>query len=53
MKAPQIIMIVLWTFNITNSLINHGKPKSGRENFWVSLIGTAISYAILKWGGFF
>ena len=53
MKAPQIIMIVLFTIGLWNSLIKHGNRKEGYENFWISLLSVAIQVLILKWGGFF
>lgn len=32
---------------------DHGKPKTGKDSFWHSLIGLAILGSILYWGGFF
>ena len=52
MRAPQIIMIVIYGLNLGISLTRHGEPKRGYESFWITLIGTAISYGILRWGGF-
>jgi len=53
MKAPQVIMIVLFTTKIVLNLIKHGERLEGKYNFWWAVIATAIDVAILKWGGFF
>lgn len=52
MRAPQIIMIVLFTMSLTTSLFKHGENE-GTYNFWTTLIGAIIEVLILKWGGFF
>lgn len=52
MRAPQIILIVLYAMSLAISLCKHGEDK-GKYNFWSSLIAAAIDVAILKWGGFF
>ena len=52
MRAPQITMIILFTTSLTIDLLKHGESK-GNYNFWSGLIGAAIEFAILKWGGFF
>jgi hypothetical protein len=31
----------------------HGKPKTGYHNIFVQLVNTALTIAILLWGGFF
>ena len=53
MNAPQIIWIVLATAGLTHSLIQHGKPKTGKYNFPAHLIAAALVAALLWWGGFF
>lgn len=35
------------------ALAQHDTPKTGRNNFWVSLIATAIQLLLLWGGGFF
>ena len=52
MRAPQIIMIVIFALGLFISLENHGKPKQGTDNFFLTLLGTAINIALLWWGGF-
>jgi LPXTG-motif cell wall-anchored protein len=46
-------VIVLAAMSLGIDLQNHGKPKTGNNNFVISLIGTAITIALLWWGGFF
>lgn len=49
---PQIIMIVLYSINLITSATKHGEQKEESYNFWVTLLSTALSIWILKWGGF-
>ena len=53
MKAPQIIMIVLYALSLGTEITKHGKITEQKHNFWISLLGVAISVSILIWGGFF
>lgn len=53
MGAPQIILIIIYVLGLGTTLAQHGKPKTGTENFWKSLFATAIVFALLIWGGFF
>ena len=50
---PQFIMILIFTLNLCISLMKHGETKKGNESFGLSVIGNAILFAILWWGGFF
>lgn len=53
MGIPQIILIVLYSISLCIAANQHGKPRDGENNFWVSLIGTGIIIGLLVWGGFF
>jgi hypothetical protein len=53
MHTPQILLIMLFTLDAGITLAHHGKPKEGKHNIVMTLIGTAIHVAILYWGGFF
>jgi hypothetical protein len=53
MRAPQIIMIVLWAVVLYDAAVDHGKPKKGTCNFFASLISACGYAALLIWGGFF
>lgn len=50
---PQIIVIVLLVAMLSQSFYNHGKPKEGKHNFWITLLAIVTELAILYWGGFF
>ena len=50
--APQIIWIALVAFSLADAVVNHGKPRQP-YNIYVDLLGTAITIALLWWGGFF
>ncbi|WP_185748270.1 hypothetical protein [Metaclostridioides mangenotii] len=51
--VPQIIMIVLYVLVIGISLADHGKERTGKQNFFSTTIGTSIQIALMYWGGFF
>ena len=53
MRAPQIIWIVLAALNLLSAATSHGKPRTGKHNFWLILFGSAMAFALLWWGGFF
>lgn len=54
MKAPQIIMIVLWSIGLFDDLMHHGEYTEPRKrNFFASLLAVGILVGILVWGGFF
>lgn len=53
MHAPQIIVLALMGVSLLLSAHRHDKPKTGRENFWISLLDAAFTIALLWWGGFF
>lgn len=53
MGAPQIIYIVLTGLGMGLALGSHGKPKTGKDNFFIALIASTIQIGLLIWGGFF
>lgn len=53
MKAPQIILIILYTFSLAVTLMLHGQYKTGKHNFWISSADACIMLFLLWWGGFF
>ena len=53
MGAPQIIVIVLSATGLLLQAYNHGKPREGKNNFFVGLISAALTFGLLIWGGFF
>jgi hypothetical protein len=50
---PQFVMVCLVFIGLGMAIAKHGDPKTGNENFFVTLISTAIGHAILYWGGFY
>ena len=53
METPIIVLISLWAASLLISANQHGKEKTGKYNFWASLIGLAINVALLYWAGLF
>lgn len=50
--VPQIVVLVLYLVNITLSAVHNGEEQ-GPYNVWMTMLGVAVNFAILKWGGFF
>ena len=50
---PQIIYLTLTFIGLGITLSEHGTPKTGINNFWVTFIADAICIWLLVWGGFF
>jgi hypothetical protein len=50
---PQIVMICLVFLGLGMAMAKHGQPRTGNENFFVTLISAVISHAVLYWGGFY
>lgn len=47
------IWIALAAIGLLVAANKHGKPKQGKEDFWVALTGIGISASLLYFGGFF
>ena len=51
---PQIIFIILLSYNLLTNLSRHGETKKVEKyNFFTTAIAFAISLYLLYWGGFF
>ena len=50
---PQMLYLILLLLGVGLAIGNHGKPKTGNENVWISIIGSGLVLALLFWGGFF
>ena len=50
---PQIINIILTSLILGMSMVEHGKQKTGNENFFTTLIGVVMMNGLLYWGGFY
>jgi hypothetical protein len=53
MKAPQIIIIVLFGLQLGIALVEDGKTKTSKTSFIHTLISTGLTVWILIAGGFF
>lgn len=49
---PQIFMIVLLLAGMCLNARDHGKPKTGKDDFWVWLAANVILNFVLYCGGF-
>ncbi len=52
MSTPAIITIVLMSISLLATAALHGKPRTP-NNFWVTLLSTALTLGLLLWGGYF
>jgi len=50
---PQILYLILLGLGLGIALVEHGKEKTGKHNFWVSFSAAFIGVIILYYGGFF
>ena len=50
---PQIVYLIITAMGVGLALARHGKPKEGKDNFWVSLIATSAVWYLLYVGHFF
>lgn len=51
MHLPQVIVLVMLSFNFCFGLLTDGRPRSTRGSWIVA--GTVLDVALLYWGGFF
>ncbi len=50
---PQALYLLLTLGGLLASAQDHGKPKTGKTNFWPALVASILCFALLIWGGFF
>jgi len=50
---PQVTLLLFWAVALLLMARDHGKPKKGFDNFWLSLVVLAIYAGLLYFGGFF
>jgi hypothetical protein len=53
MNIHQILVAVLFAVDILINLLEHGRDKNEKYNFWRSIVNVFIWTMILKGGGFF
>lgn len=52
MTTPAIIFIILSAINLLLAARLHGTSRPD-YNFWIVLLGSAITNGLLYWGGFY
>lgn len=50
---PQLIYLALVLIGLGIAFEQHGKPKKGNHNTWISCISQTIIIIVLYYGGFF
>lgn len=53
MSAPALIWLALAFIGLLAHAHDHGKPKKGKDSFWIALVATSLVAGLLYWGGFF
>ena len=53
MGICQIIFTARLMFGLGVCLAGHGKPRTGRNNFWVTLVSAVLQFILLYFGGFY
>lgn len=53
MGWPEWIVVILMSIEIAARAYIHGQPKTGEWSVFDGLISSAITLALLYWGGFF
>ena len=53
MGTSQIIMLVLLSLNLVLGAHFHGKERTGKYSFWVTLISVFTYLTLLITGGYF
>ena len=53
MNIYIIILLILHVLGLGFTLAKHGEPKDGEYNFFHSLIGFIVTWALLYYGGVF
>jgi asparagine N-glycosylation enzyme membrane subunit Stt3 len=50
---PQLIFMAIMMFSLGVELVEHGRPRKGKNNAFTALAGSALALFLLWWGGFF
>ena len=53
MGIPQIILLSLYGIVLLIRANTHGQLRTGKYNFWYTLIDVVLVIGLLIWGGFF
>jgi LPXTG-motif cell wall-anchored protein len=49
---PQYTFVALYVVSLLHSAYMHDKPKTGVNNFWLTVLGVALGVTVLYFGGF-
>lgn len=49
---PQWAFFLLLSVSLLLHARDHGKPKTGKDNFWVAIVSIALLNSLLFFGGF-
>lgn len=50
---PQYFFLSIMFIGLLIAAHQHGKPRTGKHDFWIQAISTAVSLVVLYYGGFF
>lgn len=53
MGTWQTVLIVISALGMGLTMAQHGQPKTGKENFYTSLIANALIHLLLWLGGWY
>lgn len=53
LNGGEITLLLLLIANLVLGAYQHGKPKKGTENFYLTFIATALTFLLYKWAGLF
>lgn len=49
---PQYVLASLYLIGLLLHARDHGKPKTGKDNFFVAAVSIVINIVVLHFGGF-
>ena len=52
MGIPQIVAVAWFAIAVGFAIATHGRPKSGIDSMWSTLLTVGLLSALLWWGGF-
>lgn len=53
MSTPASIWLAIALISLLLNARDHGKPKTGKDSFWLAALSFSIGGGLLYWGGFF
>lgn len=49
MNTPLILLAILNMFGLFMTAYQHGRPKKGKENFFLTFTAALIQWALIYW----